>query len=100
MLDHRRRLFIDLGQRMVRPAGTRWAVTINNYGCLRPGVQILAPRFRKGLCLEAGEVIEGPRVLSRRSMPCSDAWRRSKGNQPPASRYEQPAHAERSDFTI
>jgi len=25
---------------------------------LRPGVQILAPRFREDLCLDAGEVIE------------------------------------------
>jgi len=34
------------------------AVPVGNYGRLRPGVQILAPRFREDLCLDAGEVIE------------------------------------------
>ena len=29
-----------------------------NHGRLRPGIQILAPRFREDLCLDAGEVIE------------------------------------------
>ena len=31
---------------------------VGSHGRLRPGVQILAPRFREDLCLEAGEVIE------------------------------------------
>jgi amidase len=35
-----------------------FAVPIGTYGRLRPGVQILAPRFREDLCLDAGEVIE------------------------------------------
>ncbi len=34
------------------------AVPVGNHGRLRPGVQILAPRFREDLCLDAGEVIE------------------------------------------
>jgi len=34
------------------------AVPIGMYGRPRPGVQILAPRFREDLCLDAGEVIE------------------------------------------
>ncbi len=34
------------------------AVPVGNLGRLRPGVQILAPRFREDLCLDAGEVIE------------------------------------------
>jgi amidase len=34
------------------------AVPVGNHGRLRPGVQILAPRFREDLCIEAGEVIE------------------------------------------
>jgi len=34
------------------------AVPVGNHGGLRPGVQILAPRFREDLCLDAGEVIE------------------------------------------
>jgi amidase len=35
-----------------------FAVPVGNHGRLRPGVQILAPRFREDLCLDAGEVIE------------------------------------------
>jgi amidase len=35
-----------------------FAVPVGDYGRLRPGVQILAPRFREDLCLDAGEVIE------------------------------------------
>jgi amidase len=34
------------------------AVPVCNHERLRPGVQILAPRFREDLCLDAGEVIE------------------------------------------
>jgi amidase len=34
------------------------AVPVGSEGRLRPGVQILAPRFREDLCLDAGEVIE------------------------------------------
>jgi amidase len=34
------------------------AVPVGNHGRLRLGVQILAPRFREDLCLDAGEVIE------------------------------------------
>ncbi len=34
------------------------AVPVGSYGRLRPGVQILAPRFREDLCLDAGEVVE------------------------------------------
>ncbi|HZU90843.1 MAG TPA: amidase [Stellaceae bacterium] len=34
------------------------AVPVGRHGPLRPGVQILAPRLREDLCLEAGEVIE------------------------------------------
>ena len=34
------------------------AVPVGNHGRLRPGVQILARRFREDLCLDAGEVIE------------------------------------------
>jgi amidase len=34
------------------------AVPVGTHGRLRPGVQILAPRFREDLCLDAGEVIE------------------------------------------
>jgi amidase len=34
------------------------AVPVGKHGRLRPGVQILAPRFREDLCLDAGEVIE------------------------------------------
>jgi amidase len=34
------------------------AVPVGNHGRLRPGVQILAPRFREDLCLDAGEAIE------------------------------------------
>lgn len=34
------------------------AVPVGWAGRLRPGVQIMAPRFREDLCLEAGEVIE------------------------------------------
>jgi amidase len=34
------------------------AVPVGSHGHLRPGVQVLAPRFREDLCLEAGEVIE------------------------------------------
>ena len=34
------------------------AVPVGNHGRLRPGVQILASRFREDLCLDAGEVIE------------------------------------------
>ncbi|HJU19965.1 MAG TPA: amidase [Stellaceae bacterium] len=34
------------------------AVPVGQHGRLRPGVQILAPRFREDLCLDAGEVIE------------------------------------------
>src|SRR5437899_158031 len=34
------------------------AVPVGSHGRLRPGVQILAPRFREDLCLDAGEVIE------------------------------------------
>jgi amidase len=34
------------------------AVPVGTYGRLRPGVQILASRFREDLCLDAGEVIE------------------------------------------
>jgi amidase len=34
------------------------AIPVGAHGRLRPGVQILAPRFREDLCLDAGEVIE------------------------------------------
>ena len=34
------------------------AVPVGRHGRLRPGVQIMAPRFREDLCLAAGEVIE------------------------------------------
>jgi amidase len=34
------------------------AVPVGHHGGLRPGVQILASRFREDLCLDAGEVIE------------------------------------------
>jgi amidase len=34
------------------------AVPVGHHGRLCPGVQILAPRFREDLCLDAGEVIE------------------------------------------
>ena len=34
------------------------AVPVGTHGTLRPGVQILAGRFREDLCLDAGEVIE------------------------------------------
>jgi amidase len=34
------------------------AVPVGHHGRLRPGVQILAPRFREDLCLDAGDVIE------------------------------------------
>ncbi len=34
------------------------AVPVGRAGRLRPGVQIMAPRLREDLCLEAGEVIE------------------------------------------
>jgi amidase len=34
------------------------AVPVGRAGRLRPGVQIMAPRFREDLCLAAGEVIE------------------------------------------
>jgi amidase len=34
------------------------AVPVGTHGRLRPGVQILAGRFREDLCLDAGEVIE------------------------------------------
>lgn len=34
------------------------AVPVGRAGRLRPGVQIMAPRFREDLCLSAGEVIE------------------------------------------
>jgi amidase len=34
------------------------AVPVGRHGRLRPGVQIMAPRFREDLCLDAGEVIE------------------------------------------
>jgi len=34
------------------------AVPVGWHGRLRPGVQIMAPRFREDVCLEAGEVIE------------------------------------------
>jgi amidase len=34
------------------------AVPVGGHGRVRPGVQILAPRFREDLCLDAGEVIE------------------------------------------
>ena len=34
------------------------AVPVGRHGSLRPGVQIMAPRFREDLCLAAGEVIE------------------------------------------
>jgi amidase len=34
------------------------AVPVGNHGALRPGIQILAPRFREDLCLDAGEIIE------------------------------------------
>lgn len=34
------------------------AVPVGTHGRLRPGVQILAPRFREDLCLDAGGVIE------------------------------------------
>jgi len=34
------------------------AMPVGHHGLLRPGVQILAPRFREDLCLDAGEVIE------------------------------------------
>ncbi len=35
-----------------------FAVPVGHHNRLRPGVQILAPRFREDLCLDAGEVIE------------------------------------------
>ena len=35
-----------------------FAVPVGNHDRLRPGVQILAPRFREDLCLDAGEIIE------------------------------------------
>ena len=38
--------------------GAALAVPVGAHGHLRPGVQILAPRFREDLCLDAGEVIE------------------------------------------
>jgi amidase len=34
------------------------AVPVGSLGRLRPGVQILAPRFREDLCLDAGQVVE------------------------------------------
>jgi amidase len=34
------------------------AVPVGSHGRLRPGVQILAPRFREDLCLDAAEVVE------------------------------------------
>jgi amidase len=34
------------------------AVPVGQHGRLRPGVQVLAGRFREDLCLDAGEVIE------------------------------------------
>ena len=37
------------------------AVPVGNHGRLRPGVQILAPRFREDLCLAAAEAIEARR---------------------------------------
>ncbi len=34
------------------------AVPVGRHGRLRPGVQIMATRWREDLCLDAGEVIE------------------------------------------
>jgi len=34
------------------------ALPVAAHGRLRPGVQVLAPRFREDLCLDAGDVIE------------------------------------------
>jgi len=34
------------------------SVPVGSHGALRPGVQIMAARFREDLCLDAGEVIE------------------------------------------
>jgi amidase len=39
------------------------AVPVGHHEALRPGVQILAPRFREDLCLDAGEVIEAAEGL-------------------------------------
>jgi amidase len=40
-----------------------FAVPVGHHGRLRPGVQIMAPRFREDLCLDAGEVIEAAEGL-------------------------------------
>ena len=41
-----------------QPPWPSLAVPVGRHGRLRPGVQIMAPRFREDLCLAAGEVIE------------------------------------------
>jgi amidase len=53
------------------------AVPVGIHGPLRPGVQILAPRFREDLCLDAGEVIEAAEgvVTPIDPVPSSSAWR-------------------------
>jgi amidase len=47
------------------------AVPVGNSGALRTGVQILAPRFREDLTLDAGEVIEAAEGIVK---PIDPLW--------------------------
>jgi amidase len=47
------------------------AVPVGHHGRLRPGVQIMAARFREDLCLDAGEVIEAAEGVVRPIDPVS-----------------------------
>ena len=57
-------------------------------GRLRPGVQILAPRFREDLCLDAGEVVEAAALWFSRQQPHSmlGAGKSGSGHVFPLSR--------------
>jgi amidase len=58
--DGQRRILDSLRVSLIAPALglPGLAVPVGTNGRLRPGVQILAARFREDLCLDAGEVIE------------------------------------------
>jgi amidase len=47
------------------------AVPVGTHGALRTGVQIMAPRFREDLTLDAGEVIE---AAEGRVTPIDPVW--------------------------
>ncbi len=71
-LEGQRRVLNSLRACLIAPAlglaGLQ--IPVGRHGALRPGVQIMAARFREDLCLDAGEVIEAAQPPIQPLDPC------------------------------